>query len=253
MPSYSGLAAVYEFLTPEPLLTPAGNVAAFAPWIDPLPGGARVLDCACGTGLLAVGLARRGLAVEASDLSPEMVARTRALAAEHGVDVRARVCAWEDLPRGARFDAVFCVGNALAHARDRRAALAGMAGVLNPGGTLVLTSRNWERERALGSRLEVAERVTERGGRRALIAYAWVVPEAWQAPHEVDVAVSLLGDDGAVETISERLTAWPFTPETLAADLRAAGLEPTESTFGPELERYLVAATPTRGPRERVR
>jgi hypothetical protein len=28
---YADLAGVYAFLTPEPLLTPEGNVAAFAP------------------------------------------------------------------------------------------------------------------------------------------------------------------------------------------------------------------------------
>ncbi len=87
MPAYADLASVYEFLTPEPLLTPEGNVAAFAPWIDALPAGARVLDCAAGVGLLAVGLALRGFDVEASDASPEMVERTRAL----GVRARVRV------------------------------------------------------------------------------------------------------------------------------------------------------------------
>jgi SAM-dependent methyltransferase len=45
-----------------------------------------VLDCACGTGTLAVGLAPAGFVVAASDASPAMVERTRALAAERGVD-----------------------------------------------------------------------------------------------------------------------------------------------------------------------
>ena len=86
--SYADLADVYEFLTPESLLTPEGNAEAFAPL--PPPGG-RVLDCACGTGLLAAGLAARGFTVDASDLSPEMVARARALG------VAAEVRAWNDL------------------------------------------------------------------------------------------------------------------------------------------------------------
>ena len=65
-----------------------------------------------------------------------MVERTRALAAGEGVEiVDARSAVWEDL--GAQgfepFDAVFCVGNSLAHARGRdarRAALAAMARVM---------------------------------------------------------------------------------------------------------------------------
>ena len=116
---YSDLAGVYEHLTPEPLRTPAGNVEVFAPFFD-VPPGARVLDCACGIGLLAIGLAQAGYHTEASDLSPAMVERTRELAQQHGVELQARVCDWLDLEPGPRYDAVFCVGNSLGHVRDRR-------------------------------------------------------------------------------------------------------------------------------------
>ena len=229
MASYVHLADVYEFLTPEPLLTPEGNVEAFAPW---LPAGGRVLDCACGVGLLAAGLAARGYTVDASDLSPEMVARTRRARS----DTR-RCRAWEDLEPGPRYDAVFCVGNSLAHAADRRRALAAMAATLNPGGTVIVTSRNWERERALGSRLEIADRLTVRGGRSALVSYAW----HWEEPLVADVAVSVLDGD-AVHTVQERLTVFPFTYEVLLADLRAAGLDLADSTYSTKAERYLVSA-----------
>src|SRR5690242_20589618 len=120
--SYDQLAAVYEALTPPALHTPEGNVAAFDGLLD-LPPGARVLDCACGTGWLAVGLALRGYDVDASDLSPAMVERTRRLAEERAVEVNVRECAWEDLDPGPRYAAVFCIGNSLAHARDRVRAL----------------------------------------------------------------------------------------------------------------------------------
>jgi SAM-dependent methyltransferase len=247
MVPYGDLASVYEWLTPEPLLTPAGNVAAFAPWIESLPPGARVLDCAAGVGLLAVGLALRGFEAEATDISPAMVERTRALAGQHGVEVPVRVCAWEQLGGDARFDAVFCVGNSLAHAERRRPALAAMAAVLKPGGLLVLTSRNWEREREAGTRLEVDEQLVERDGRRALVTRAWVIPDRWDAPHTVDVAVSLLAESAAVQTVSERLTVWPFTPSDLAEDLRAVGLEVEQTTFTPQVARYLVSARVSRG------
>jgi SAM-dependent methyltransferase len=225
---YTSLADVYEFLTPEPLLQPEGNVAAFAPWLPEPP--ARVLDCACGIGLLAAGLARAGYETHASDLSPEMVRRTRAL----GVD--ARVCDWDDLPPTGDFDAVLCVGNSLTHARGRRAALAAMAVALRPGGALVLTSRNWERETALGTRLEVADELVERSGRRDLITRAWTVGE----PTRLEVAVSLLDP---LHTVSEVLTVWPFTADELEDDLRGAGLEPEQSTYSRETERYLVTAS----------
>ena len=52
---YDELASVYEFLVPEPLLDARGSFAAFRAWVDDLPRGAPVLDCACGPGHLAVG------------------------------------------------------------------------------------------------------------------------------------------------------------------------------------------------------
>jgi SAM-dependent methyltransferase len=245
---YESLADVYEWLIPEPLLEPEWSAAAFSAVIDELPAGARVLDCACGTGELAVGLALRGVDVTATDASAAMVRRTGKLAAERGVEVQTRVCAWEELPAqgwDGAFDAVFCVGNSLAHApgaERRRAALGAMAGTLRAGGLLALTSRNWEREREGGSRVEVFDRLVRRHGRDGLVIYAWTIADAWEARHDLEIAVALLGEDGAVRTTRERLEVWPFARETLDADLRAAGLEPESSTWREDAERYLVTA-----------
>jgi SAM-dependent methyltransferase len=176
-----------------------------------------------------------------------MVERTRALAAEHEVAVDARVVRWEELDGlGLEpFDAVLCVGNSLAHApgRDaRRAALRAMAGVLRPGGVLVLTSRNFELMRAAATGLQVFDHVVERAGRRGVVIYSWWLAREWEDEHAFDVAVALLGDDGTVTTRGERLRFWPFSHETLGADLRAAGMEPETSTYAPDVDRYTVAA-----------
>jgi ubiquinone/menaquinone biosynthesis C-methylase UbiE len=50
--------------------------------------GQRVLEIGCGTGQEAVHLARRGIQVLATDLSPQMVARTAQRAAQAGVQDR---------------------------------------------------------------------------------------------------------------------------------------------------------------------
>ncbi|MEA2141658.1 MAG: hypothetical protein QOI64_88, partial [Solirubrobacteraceae bacterium] len=184
--AYDTIAAVYEFLVPDDLLSPRGSAAAFAEHVAP---GARVLDCACGTGTLAVGLALRGHEVVATDASAAMVQRTARLAAANATPVDASVCTWEALPeRGweGSFDVVLCVGNSLPHAvgrTGRRAALHAMAGCLRAGGLLVVTSRTWEQVRADGTRLQVGERLVERGGRRGLPIYVWTIPERWDEPH----------------------------------------------------------------------
>jgi len=95
--AYGTLAEVYDFLVPDSLLTPEGSAAAFDGLVA-LDPGARVLDCAAGSGTLAVGLALRGFGVVATDASEAMVRRTRALAAARTVELPAHACAWEQLP-----------------------------------------------------------------------------------------------------------------------------------------------------------
>jgi SAM-dependent methyltransferase len=244
---YDTLADVYDWIVPEALTTPEGSAAPFLPWLEGIPPGARVLDCAAGTGPLAAGLALRGFDVVATDASGGMVERTRALAARHDVELTARVCLWEDLgDQGfAPFDAVLCVGNSLAHApgRDaRQAALRGMAGVMRPGGLLALTARNFEQMRAGRFGLSTFDHVVVRDGRPGVVIYSWWLADEWEDAHGLDVAVALLGDGGEVTTVGERFWFWPFRHETLDEDLRAAGLEPERSTYDAEVDRYLVTA-----------
>jgi SAM-dependent methyltransferase len=245
---YDTLAEVYDWLVPELVLTPQGSAAAFGDVVDALPPGGRILDCAAGTGQLAVGLALRGFEVVATDASGAMVERTRRLAGEHGAELRAVTSSWEQLAEAGwagTFDAVFCVGNSLTHAAGRearRAALRAMAGALRVDGLLAVTSRNWEQIRERGSCLNVGEQLVERGGRRGLVIYAWTLAEGWDERHELDVAVALVGDDGAVTTRGERLSIWPFRHEMLREDLLAAGLEPVTSTYAPDVAAYLVTA-----------
>lgn len=101
-----------------------------------LPKDARILDACCGTGHLASALTARGFSVAGVDVSANMIAfaQTNAPAAEFRVmDVRHL-----DLP--ARFDAAVCMYDSLNHLtgpEDLQTALAGLHGVLRPGGVLL--------------------------------------------------------------------------------------------------------------------
>jgi SAM-dependent methyltransferase len=255
---YDTLAHVYEWLIPDELLTPAGSAAAFSPLLGDVEPPARILDCAAGSGELAVGLALMGFSVVATDASARMIERTRALADRHSVELAALVCRWEELPsqRLDQFDAVFCVGNSLAHAvghAARRAALAAMSGLLRDDGLFVVTSRNWETVRSHGSRIDVDDHTTERDGRPALVVHGWTIPDTWDDLHYLDVAVALLDNLPAVTTKHERLTFWPFTHQTLEQDLQSAGLTVSTSTYSPAAERYLVTACKSApGPNRRL-
>src|ERR1035437_932389 len=74
-----------------------------------------VLDCACGTGIQAIGLASLGYHVEASDISLEMVQVVRRKAAERGLLLPTRQQDFRHLAAGSShtYDAVVCYGGSL--------------------------------------------------------------------------------------------------------------------------------------------
>lgn len=77
----------------------------------------KVLDCACGIGTQALGLAKLGFQVTACDLSPSAVDRIRMEAEKRGLNLRAFVADMLDLTviPDREFDAVICMDNALPH------------------------------------------------------------------------------------------------------------------------------------------
>lgn len=248
MAGYVALPDVYEWLIPEDRLSPAGAVARFDDVVGAVPPGARVLDCACGTGQLAVGLAGLGLDVVATDASEGMVRRTRELAEAEGVSLRTVAARWDELPDrldAGTFELVFCVGNSLGHAEGREgrlASLAAMSKMLRPGGRLVLTSRTWERERAAGSRLETRDRLIRRGGRDAVVTYYWDIQPLWEQEHHLEIAVAVLQPDGSVRASSERLSIWPYSHDELVGQLNSVGLAVEKTTFDPDADGYVVVA-----------
>ena len=108
-----------------------------------------MLDAACGSGGHALWLARQGYDVTGADVSPVMIALAQQKAAAAGLDVPFAVSViWRsNLQASTAFDAVLCLGNSLPHLltqADLVAALRGMAGVLRPGGVLVLQNLNYD-------------------------------------------------------------------------------------------------------------
>ena len=249
MTSYNALAEVYEWLISDAKLAPAEFAASFDDVLNLLPSNAHVLDCSCGTGQLAVGLAGRGMQVVATDASEAMVRRTAELSEEFGASVRTLRADWHELPDhfgDATFDMVFCVGNSLHHAegaKGRVAALESMSRLLRRGGRLVLTSRTWELVRARGSRLDISDRLVRRNGRNAVVVYRWEIAPHWEEEHHIEIAVAQVDADGSVLIRSELLSCWPYRYDELEGELQRVGLRTDVSTFNPGAENYLVVAS----------
>lgn len=108
----------------------------------------RLLDCACGIGTQALGLARRGHAVLATDLSSGAVARARREAASRGLAIDFAVADLRDLGSLSQsaFDAVLAADNALPHLDEPElpGAARSIASKLRPGGVFVASIRDYD-------------------------------------------------------------------------------------------------------------
>lgn len=107
-----------------------------------------MLDCSCGIGTQAIGLASHGHHVTGTDLSPRAVARATREAVSRGVRLDTAAADMRRLPfRDGRFDTVVCADNSLPHLlteRDVRTALAETRRVLRPGGLLLVSTRPYD-------------------------------------------------------------------------------------------------------------
>ncbi|MEW2154725.1 class I SAM-dependent methyltransferase [Streptomyces sp. NPDC007189] len=159
---YDSLADDYHLIYPDW----AASVRRQGVVLDALVGRERaaVLDCACGIGTQAIGLALRGHRVIGTDLSVRAAARAGREAAQWGATLPTAGADMRRLPfPGGRFDAVVCADNSLPHLLtepDVRAALAEMRRVLRPGGRLLVSTRPYDellRERPVSTPPQVHE------------------------------------------------------------------------------------------------
>lgn len=108
-----------------------------------------ILDCACGIGTQAIGLAALGYHITGSDISQGELAEARQRAENNHVQipfVRADFCAlWESFDR--QFDIIIAMDNALPHmltADDLSAAIKSITGQFAPGGMFVASIRDYD-------------------------------------------------------------------------------------------------------------
>jgi glycine/sarcosine N-methyltransferase len=119
------------------------------------PAAASVLDCACGIGTQAIGLAKRGYRVHASDFSAAAVERARREAAVLGATLSFGIADFRALDASISevFDVVICCDNALSHCLaepDLPAAVTQMRRRLKPDGLLLASIRDYDRLLARG-------------------------------------------------------------------------------------------------------
>ena len=178
-----------------------------------------ILDCACGIGTQAIGLALAGHRLHATDLSPVAVERARREATSFGAILSLGVADMQTLAEQVpgTFNVVLACDNALPHLltdEDVRQALASMAAKLRPGGLFLASIRDYDqivRDRPGGEGPRV---IDDADGRRiAFQVWDWAddghryrlhqflvrqTDDGWQTDHFDAEYRALLRDDLAV-------------------------------------------------------
>src|SRR3989344_5236813 len=113
------------------------------------PNGVRtVLDCACGTGMQAIGLAQLGYSVSASDISKAMVSEVRHKAVYQGVEIETKQADFTNMSswKGRNFDAVINCGHSILYVDELDEvvqALQSMQSVTKEAGLVVVSVHNY--------------------------------------------------------------------------------------------------------------
>lgn len=248
MSDYGPIAEHYHWLIPDERLSGETFVERHRDLLAVLRPDAQILDCACGIGIEAITLGRRGFKVRGSDASEELIAEARRRARKTGVEVPFEVCSWEELPARfgtERFDLVLCIGNSVSHSPGPEAmlrSLGAMREVLKEGGTLVIDSRNWEKLRKAKPRVSVAHRVVEREGAKCIPVYLWSFPDRWEEQHFVELVLLFFDQEGGIAHKLHRLEYRPFRLEEIVARLEEAGLTEIRTDYEGDVDRYEIRA-----------
>jgi SAM-dependent methyltransferase len=177
---YDDLSCNYHLIFEDWEAAMASQAAALGPILARECGSAapiRILDCACGIGTQALGLARAGFRVTGADLSARAIERARVEAAARSLDLRLHVADMLHLDAFLEtgFDAVICIDNALPHFSCDENIIEAAAQVrkkLRAGGVFVASIRDYD--------LLIKERPVVDGpcffsdaGRRRIIFQLW--------------------------------------------------------------------------------
>ncbi|MET8079598.1 class I SAM-dependent methyltransferase [Streptomyces sp. NPDC005303] len=220
---YDSLAPDYHRIFADWDASMARQAAALGALLG--PGAHRVLDCSCGIGTQAIGLALAGHQVVGSDLSPVAARRAAAEATARGARLPAAAADMRRLPFvSSVFDVVVCADNSLAHlltASDVATALADMRRVLRDGGLLLLTLRDYDEIRRTRPGAAPPQ-VSESSGGRMITFQLWHWHEDGERyDQEYFQLSSGGGDDWAVRV--RRTTSWALTRAQLTEFVTAAG------------------------------
>jgi glycine/sarcosine N-methyltransferase len=236
---YDGLAADYHLIFEDWNASISRQSAALAAILERecgTPHAVRVLDCACGIGTQALGLASGGFRITGSDLSPSSIERACAEAEKRGLNIPLFVADMLDLtviPDGD-FDAVVCMDNALPHLDSPEAlgeALTQIRRKLRSGAVFIASIRDYDRLVQERPAVQGPTFYTEEGKRRMVHqVWDWIddrhytvhlyitrqIHDGWETQHDVSNYRALLREElsHALQIAGFTKCRWLFEEES---------------------------------------
>lgn len=194
----------------------------------------RALDAGCGTGFHSLLLARLGVDATAVDVSMNMLAMLERHAREMNLTVRGVNSTFETLLNHVRgnYDAVFCMGNSLAHLLSKERlllSLSSFSSVLKPGGILFIQVLNYDR--ILSQRMRIQSVKVER--ETTFVRYYAYAGEIIRFN-----VLKLKKDKGRTHRSMMSVELRPVLREELLLLLREAGFEDVKVFGGLSMEEF---------------
>jgi SAM-dependent methyltransferase len=216
------------------------------------PRARDVLDCSCGIGTQAIGLAKRGYRVHGTDISARSIERARAEASRHRADPTFAVADFRDLSSvHGDYDVVLCADNALPHLlddADLTQALQAMRAKLRPDGLLVISIRDYDK--ALVDRPATAPPLLIDGPPRRL----FVRLHDWDGPDSplYTVRFFILTENERDWTLAHHATRYrAITRDALTQQAKDAGFDHPQWLTPEGFHQPVMTARPTAAPRRR--
>ncbi|HZN54564.1 MAG TPA: methyltransferase domain-containing protein [Candidatus Polarisedimenticolaceae bacterium] len=200
--SYRGIARHYDLHGWDWYTTAYGAQLVALLRARGLGPGARVLDAGCGTGSLALMLAREGFRVTAADLSADMIERARAKDAAGSVDWRVADLTAMDL--GLTCDALVSVADVFNHFETLdvwETVLRRARAHLRPGGTVFVDAMT-----SHGLAQMDQQSVQERGGVTLILSIVFE-PRSRRSTLKV-TSFAPAGAPGLFERAQETISEW---------------------------------------------
>lgn len=186
-----------------------------------------LLDCACGIGTQAIGLAQLGYNTTATDLSPKAIAR-----AQQEAQLRQLTninCTTADFTQleasvAGSFDIVMACDNALPHLltdETMSQALKSIASKISPGGLFLASIRDYDE--VLNTRPTSTLPVIKDEGEQRSITFQvwdWITPDIYKVNH-----FTLKGQDENYETFLRQTTYRAYQRATLSSLMSACGFK----------------------------